>query len=295
MGGKGLPLGVRAGQLGLCLKTAQVDKIMNEIPAHATLLRAAGTAERPIALVTGATAGFGASIARRLVRDGYHVIATGRRLARLNDLAAELGDALLPVELDVTDRSAVRALPDSLPEGWRAVDVLVNNAGLALGLDKAWQTSADDWETMIATNISGMVEMTRALLPGMVERNRGHVIMLGSTAGRYPYPGANVYGGTKAFVEQFTQNLRSDLLGHAVRVTNVAPGLCGGSEFSLVRLRDAGQAAAVYDGTQPLTPDDIAETVSWIVGLPAHVNVNYIEMMPVCQASAGLAVDRKMG
>jgi 3-hydroxy acid dehydrogenase/malonic semialdehyde reductase len=248
----------------------------------------------PVALVTGATAGFGTAITRKLIKDGYRVIATGRRVERLHALAREQGEAVLPWPLDVADKAAVRALPTSLPVGWRDVDVLVNNAGLALGLQKAWETNIDDWETMIATNIGGIVETTRALLPGMVQRNRGHLIFLGSTAGRYPYPGSNVYGASKAFVDQFTQNLRSDLLGKSIRVTNVAPGLCGGSEFSLVRLKDGNKAEAVYENTSPLTPEDIADTVSWIVGCPPHMNVNYIEMMPTCQAAAGLAVDRTM-
>jgi 3-hydroxy acid dehydrogenase/malonic semialdehyde reductase len=172
--------------------------------------------------------------------------------------------------------------------------VLVNNAGLALGLEKAWQTNPQDWETMIATNVTGLVEITRALLPGMVARNSGHVVSLGSTAGTYPYPGANVYGATKAFVDQFMRNLRSDLLGRQVRATTIAPGLCGGSEFSQVRLGDQGKADAVYAGTAPLLPQDIAETVAWVLGQPAHVNINHVEMMPTCQASAGLAVDRSM-
>ncbi|MCP9319135.1 SDR family NAD(P)-dependent oxidoreductase [Acetobacter persici] len=248
----------------------------------------------PVALVTGATAGFGTAITRQLVKDGYRVIATGRRLERLQALAQELGDAVLPWQLDVSDKAAVRALPSCLPSNWQEVEVLVNNAGLALGVEKAWETNVDDWETMIATNISGIVETTRSLLPGMVSRNRGHLLFLGSTAGRYPYPGSNVYGASKAFVDRFTQNLRSDLLGKSVRVTNVAPGLCGGSEFSQVRLKDNDKAAAVYENTSPLTPEDIAQTVSWIVKCPAHMNVNYIEMMPVCQAAAGLAVDRTM-
>lgn len=248
----------------------------------------------PVALVTGATAGFGTAITRKLIKDGYRVIATGRRVERLHALVREQGEAVLPWPLDVADKAAVRALPTSLPVGWRDVDVLVNNAGLALGLQKAWETNIDDWETMIATNIGGIVETTRALLPGMVQRNRGHLIFLGSTAGRYPYPGSNVYGASKAFVDQFTQNLRSDLLGKSIRVTNVAPGLCGGSEFSLVRLKDGNKAEAVYENTSPLTPEDIADTVSWIVGCPPHMNVNYIEMMPTCQAAAGLAVDRTM-
>ncbi|OUI94742.1 malonic semialdehyde reductase [Acetobacter indonesiensis] len=245
-------------------------------------------------LVTGATAGFGHAIALRLVKDGFRVIATGRRLERLDALAKEAGENLLPFQLDMTDLDAVKALPGNLPQGWQQVDVLINNAGLALGLEKAWETKPADWEQMIATNVTGLVEITRALLPGMVERNAGHVISLGSTAGIYPYPGANVYGATKAFVDQFMRNLRSDLLGKQVRATNIAPGLCGGSEFSQVRLGDDAKAAAVYDKTKPLLPEDIAETVAWVLKLPPHVNINQIEMMPTCQASAGLAVDRSM-
>ncbi|QHC35706.1 SDR family NAD(P)-dependent oxidoreductase [Komagataeibacter xylinus] len=249
---------------------------------------------KKIALVTGATAGFGKAIATRLVRDGYRVIATGRRRERLDALAAELGPDLLAFELDMTDAPAIAALPGSLPEGWRDVDVLVNNAGLALGMEKAQEADIANWQTMIATNVTGMVELTRVLLPGMVARDRGHVVTLGSTAGTYPYTGGNVYGATKAFVRQFTRNLRCDLLGHNVRVTNIEPGLCGGSEFSTVRLRDPARAAAVYEGTKPLLPEDIAETLSWIIALPRHVNINEVEMMPTCQAAGGLAVARGM-
>lgn len=247
-------------------------------------------------LVTGATAGFGHAIARRLVREGHRVIATGRRQERLDALRDELGGAaLLPFRLDMCDLPAIHALPGSLPEGWSEVDALVNNAGLALGIALAQDVSWSDWETMIATNVTGLSAITHALLPGMVERNSGYVISLGSIAGTYPYKGGNVYGATKAFVEQFMLNLRADLLGTRIRVTNIEPGLCGGSEFSEVRLRDGSKAAAVYQGTTPLTPEDIAETVSWLIGLPAHVNVNRIEMMPVCQAPAGPAVDRHLG
>ncbi|MGS0646116.1 SDR family NAD(P)-dependent oxidoreductase [Komagataeibacter melomenusus] len=249
---------------------------------------------KQIALVTGATAGFGRAIATRLVRDGYRVIATGRRRERLEALAAELGPDLLAFELDMTDAAAIAALPGSLPEGWRDVDVLVNNAGLALGMEKAQEADLANWQTMISTNVTGMVELTRVLLPGMVARDRGHVVTLGSTAGTYPYTGGNVYGATKAFVRQFTRNLRCDLLGHNVRVTNIEPGLCGGSEFSTVRLRDPAKAAAVYEGTHPLLPEDIAETLSWIIALPRHVNINEVEMMPTCQAAGGLAVARGM-
>ncbi len=246
-----------------------------------------------IALVTGASAGFGEAITRRLVRDGHRVIATGRRQERLDALAAELGEAVLPFALDVTDAAAVGALPGSLPEAWRAVDILVNNAGLALGADPAWKVSQSDLQTVVATDVSGLVAMTRALLPGMVERNAGYVLSLGSTAGSYPYPGGHVYGASKAFVAQFMLNLKCDLVGTNVRVTSIEPGLVGGSEFSNVRFGgDAEKAAAVYKGTVPLNPGDIAETVGWLVALPAHVNINRIEMMPTCQAPGPLVIKR---
>lgn len=249
--------------------------------------------KRGVALVTGATAGFGHAIAHRLVRDGWRVIAAARRRERLEALHRELGDDLLPLVLDVTDSAAVSALPGCLPEGWREVDVLVNNAGLALGLDPAQTAKIGDWDRMVAVNVTGVLHMTRALLPGMVERDRGHVVMLGSIAGTYPYPGGHVYGASKAFVEQFALNLKADLVGRHVRVTNIEPGLCGGTEFSAVRFGgDQARADAVYAGTTPLTADDIAETVGWVVGLPAHVNINRIEMMPTCQASGPLTVKR---
>jgi 3-hydroxy acid dehydrogenase/malonic semialdehyde reductase len=244
-------------------------------------------------LVTGATAGFGDAFARRFIRDGHRVIATGRRAERLEALRAELGDRLHVVSFDVRDTQAVAGFVASLPEGWREVDVLVNNAGLALGLSPAWEASLAEWDQMIDTNIRGLVHLTRAILPGMVARNDGLIINLGSIAGAYPYPGGNVYGGTKAFVRQFSLNLRADLVGLNVRVTDIEPGLVGGSEFSAVRFGgDVEKAAAVYAGTRPLTPDDIAETAAWLVSLPSHVNINVIEMMPTCQASAALAVRR---
>jgi len=246
------------------------------------------------ALVTGATSGFGHAIAQRLVRDGHRVIAAGRRADRLAALQRDLGQSLLPLTLDVTDAAAVAALPGSLPEGWREVEVLVNNAGLALGLDPAQEADLDQLDRMIATNVTGLVHMTRALLPGMVARNRGHVVNLGSVASRYPYPGGHVYGGTKAFVKQFSLNLKADLVGSFVRITDVEPGLCGGTEFSTVRFSgDDARAAAIYKGTEPLTADDIAETVSWVVSLPRHVNINRIEMMPTCQAPGPLAIKRQ--
>ena len=246
-----------------------------------------------IVFVTGASAGFGAAIARKFVQAGHRVIATARRQDRLEALAAELGDALLPFELDVRDRAAVEALPAALPPEFAAVDVLVNNAGLALGLEPAQRASLDDWQTMIDTNCTGLVQVTRALLPGMVERNRGHVFNLGSVAGSWPYAGGNVYGATKAFVRQFSLNLRADLAGTALRVTDVEPGLCGGTEFSNVRFHgDDEKAAKVYQDVQALTAEDIADTVHWIATRPAHVNVNTIELMPVAQSFAGLTIHR---
>ncbi len=245
-------------------------------------------------LVTGATAGFGAAFTRRFARDGHRVIAAGRRAERLDALQAELGDSVLPLPLDVTDAAAVAALPGSLPEGWRQVDVLVNNAGLALGTGPAQGAKLADWDTMVATNITGLIHMTRALLPGMVERDSGHIVNLGSVAGNVSYPGGNVYGGTKAFVGRFTDNLKADLVGTGVRVTSIEPGLVGGSEFSNVRMGgDAEKAAAVYAGTTPLTPEDIAEAVAWVVGLPAHMNINSMEMMPTCQAVGPLVIKRR--
>jgi 3-hydroxy acid dehydrogenase / malonic semialdehyde reductase len=244
-------------------------------------------------LVTGATAGFGAAMARRFVRDGHRVIAAARRADRLRALHADLGAAVLPLALDVTDADAVAALPGSLPAEWRDVDVLVNNAGLALGRDPAHQAPIADWDRMVAVNVSGLMHMTHALLPGMVARNRGHIINLSSTAATYPYPGGHVYGASKAFVTQFSLNLRADLVGLSVRVTDLEPGLVGGTEFSVTRFGgDTARASAVYAGTVPLTADDIAEAASWVVSLPAHMNINRMEIMPTCQASGPLAIKR---
>ncbi len=244
-------------------------------------------------LVTGASAGFGEAISRRFAADGAKVILAARRLDRLSALAKELGDRTLPVAFDVADRGAVEKALGNLPEPFGAVDVLVNNAGLALGLSPAQSADLADWQTMVDTNINGLIYCTRAVLPGMVERGRGHIINLGSIAGRYPYPGGNVYGATKAFVKQFSLNLRADLLGTKVRVSNIEPGLCGGTEFSTIRFKgDDKKAASIYEGTEPLLAEDVAEAVHWVATLPPHVNINAIEMMPVCQAFAPLAVHR---
>lgn len=246
-----------------------------------------------IVFITGASSGFGAEMARVFVGHGHQVVISGRRQDRLDALAAELGDLALPIVLDVTDKASINEALAMLPQSWRQVDVLINNAGLALGTQPAHEASLADWETMIATNCTGLVSMTRALLPAMVERGSGLVINIGSVAARYPYPGGNVYGATKAFVDQFTLNLRADLVGTGVRATNIAPGLCGGTEFSNVRYKgDDAAAAKVYEGTQPLTAADIAATAYWIATLPAHVNINTIEMMPTCQGFSPLTIKR---
>ena len=248
-----------------------------------------------ITFVTGATAGFGAAIARRFVREGHRVIAAGRRRERLDTLKAELGEAGWTVELDVRDREAVFAAFASLPREFAEVDVLVNNAGLALGLETAPSARLDDWDTMVDTNVKGLMYCTRAALPGMVERDRRHIVNIGSVAAMYPYPGGNVYGASKAFVHQFSLNLRADLNGTAVRVTDVQPGMCAGTEFSEVRFRgDAARATKVYEGVAaPLSADDIADAVYWVASRPSHVNVNAIEIMPVAQAFNAFKIDRR--
>jgi len=245
-------------------------------------------------LVTGASAGFGASIAEKFLSEGHKVIASARRADRLEQLAARFAGRVHPLALDVTDPGSVaRSLAD-LPQAYQDVDVLVNNAGLALGLAPAHEAQLDDWDRMIATNCSGLVHVTRAIIPGMVRRARGTVINLGSVAGEVPYPGGNVYGATKAFVHQFTNNLNADLIGTGVRATSLEPGLVGGTEFSNVRFAgDDKRAASVYAGTQPLTPEDIADTVYWLAMLPEHVTVTSMTMMPNCQSFGPLVIKRQ--
>jgi 3-hydroxy acid dehydrogenase/malonic semialdehyde reductase len=245
-------------------------------------------------LVTGATSGFGLAIARRFAQAGHTVVAAGRRRDRLQALVGELGDhAVHALELDVRDRRAVEDAVAGLPAAFADIAVLVNNAGLAVGLEPAQAADLDGWEAMVDTNVKGLMYVTRAVLPGMVARDTGHVVNIGSTAASYPYPGGNVYGATKAFVRQFSLNLRADLVGTRVRVTEIDPGLVGGTEFSNVRFRgDDARAAGVYDGADALTPDDVADTVFWAATRPPRVNINVIELMPVSQAFGPLVVHR---
>jgi len=244
--------------------------------------------------VTGASAGFGVAIARRFVATGARVIVCARRADRLTGLAAELGTAVHAIELDVRDQASVERAIGALPPPFAEIDVLVNNAGLAKGLEPAQRAELDDWDEMIDTNCKGLVYTTHAILPGMVARGRGHVINIGSVAGSYPYPGGNVYGASKAFVHQFSLNLRSDLHGTGVRVTCVEPGLSSGTEFSTVRFNgDEARARGVYAGVDALTADDVAEAVHWAASVPAHVNVNTIELMAVAQSFAPFQIHRR--
>jgi 3-hydroxy acid dehydrogenase/malonic semialdehyde reductase len=249
-----------------------------------------------IILITGASSGFGEAIARRFAKDGSTLILAARNLEKLSALAAELSPfcSVHAARLDVTDPESVTTFFATLPTVFRRIDVLVNNAGLALGLEPAHQADFSDWETMIDTNITGLLRMTRAILPSMVEHNSGHIINIGSTAGNWPYPGGNTYGATKAFVQNFSRALRADLLGKNIRVTNIEPGMSE-TNFSSVRFKgDTAKADQVYKGTKPLGADDIAEIIHWVNAMPAHVNVNTLEVMPTCQAWSALAVNRSM-
>lgn len=245
-------------------------------------------------MITGASSGFGAATAQLFAERGNRLILIARRMDKLNELKERLsGDVDLHlVQLDIRDRQAVDGLVAGLPEQFQEIDLLINNAGLALGLEPAWQVALDDWDTMVDTNIKGLMYMVRAVLPGMVARNRGHIVNIGSTAGAWPYPGGNTYGGSKAFVEQFTRNLRADLLGTRVRATCIAPGMAE-TEFSQVRFKgDQQKAATVYSGTEPLTAHDVAAIIKWVAEQPPHVNINHLEVMCVQQAWGHFAVHR---
>ena len=249
-----------------------------------------------IALITGASSGFGEACARAFAAAGYALILVARSEEKLQQLAAELrpSTTVHGASADMMDAVAVKALVQNLPEPFRAVDVLINNAGLALGVAPAYDADLNDWETMVDTNIKGLMRITHHLLPGMVERNRGHIINMGSVAGSWPYPGGNVYGGTKAFVQQFSRNLRAELLGKQIRVTNLEPGMAE-TQFSIVRMKgNTEKASQVYENTQPLTAGDIADIALWVASLPPHVNINTLEVMPTCQAWNPFAVSRDM-
>jgi 3-hydroxy acid dehydrogenase/malonic semialdehyde reductase len=244
-------------------------------------------------LITGATSGFGLACGRRFAAKGWQLIITGRRAERLQALADEFPNTPMhQVVFDIRDRKQVEAMVKNLPDQFKNIDVLLNNAGLALGVAPAQEASLEDWETMVDTNIKGLCILTRTVLPGMIERNRGHIINMGSVAGTYPYPGGNVYGASKAFVKQFSNNLLTDLVHTRIRVTNIEPGLSQ-TEFSIVRLHgDKNKADDIYKGTQPITGDDIAEIIHWVASVPAHININAVEVMPVCQSCGPFVIHR---
>ncbi|RIY37494.1 SDR family NAD(P)-dependent oxidoreductase [Psittacicella gerlachiana] len=248
-----------------------------------------------IIFITGATAGFGKAIALRLLKEGHQVIGTGRRLEKLQEIQQAYPQTFYPLAFDLTDEQASKQALASLPESiGQHIDVLINNAGLAKGLEPAYQADFKDWQTMINTNVVGLSLLTNLILPTMVKNHQGYIINLGSIAGTYPYPGGNIYGATKAFVRQFSLNLRADLAGTGVRVTNLEPGLCGDTEFSQVRFRgDLDKASKVYENIAYITPEDIADIVSYLINLPAHVNINSLEVMPTAQTFNPLRVDAK--
>ena len=244
------------------------------------------------AFITGATSGFGRATARRFVEGGWNVVATGRRADRLDALRAECGERVHPLVFDMRDADAMQSVLAGLPDGLRGIDLLVNNAGLALGIAPAPQADLAQWRQMIDTNVTALATLTHALLPALVER-RGAIVNISSIAGSYPYTGGNVYGATKAFVTQFSLGLRSDLHGTGVRVTSIEPGLAE-TEFTLVRTGgDQDASDTLYAGTHPITDTDIAETIWWVANLPPHLNVNRLELMPVSQSFAGFQIHRE--
>lgn len=243
------------------------------------------------AFITGATSGFGRAATQRFVEAGWQVIGTGRRADRLDALQAELGDTFHPACFDIRDEAAMRAALDALPARFRGIDLLVNNAGLAQGTKPAQDALLSDWRTMIDTNITALVAITHALLPVLIER-KGGIVNIGSVAGSYPYPGGNTYGGSKAFVKQFSLGLRVDLHGTGVRVTDIEPGMAE-TEFTVVRTHgDQAASDKLYTGANPMTADDIAGAILWVATLPPHLNVNRLEIMPTSQSFAGFQVHR---
>lgn len=245
-------------------------------------------------LITGATSGFGSACAEIFSHNKWNVILTGRRKERLENMEKKLGkfSNVYTSELDVRNSSSVEKFITDLPQGFRDIDVLVNNAGLALGLDPAYEANLDDWDVMVDTNIKGLLYCTKSVLKTMVKKNSGHIVNIGSTAGNWPYPGGNVYGATKSFVQQFSRNLRADLLGTKVKMTNIEPGMAE-TEFSLVRFKgDKKKAEKVYENADLLQPEDVAEIIYWVINTPERVNINTLEVMATCQAWGPLQVHR---
>lgn len=249
-----------------------------------------------VVFITGASSGFGEACAHRFSIAGYTLLLAARRIDKLEALADKLqqNSPVHVAALDVTDSNSIDRFFSDLPDKFSQIHTLINSAGLALGMEPAYAAKLEEWETMIETNVKGLVRITRRVLPGMVQRNSGHIINLGSTAGSWPYPGGNVYCATKSFVQQFSRTLRADLLGKQIRVTNIDPGMAE-TNFSRVRMRgDDDKAADVYRGTKSLAADDIAEIIYWVTSVPPHVNINSMEVMPVCQGWGPLAVNREM-
>lgn len=266
---------------------------MNHIDTKTDTNHNADLNDRKLVVITGASSGFGRASARLFASKGWLVIAAARRVQRLQDLREELGEENCIIHpLDVTQDDSINQFVTFVLAQSACIDVLINNAGLALGLAPAHQADMVEWETMIQTNILGLIKITRALLPEMVENKHGHIINLGSVAGDYSYPGANVYGATKAFVERFSLNLRADLAGSNVRVTNIEPGLAE-TEFSEVRFGgDKEKAANIYNEVKPLVAEDIAESIYWCASQPEHVNINRMEIMATCQSSGPFVISK---
>lgn len=252
-----------------------------------------------VVLITGSTGGFGQAFARKFASIGAKLVLHGRNAEKLAQLTSSLRQIFPDVDIhevvfEITNKEAIKNALDQLPDEFHAIDVLINNAGGALGLDKAYEAEMDDWDTMIDVNVKSLARMTRFVIEGMAHRKRGHVINIGSTAGNYPYPGGNVYCAVKAFVKQFSLSLRADLAGTHIRVTNLEPGMAE-TQFSTVRFKgDVAKGNAVYANTVPLSAEDVAEAAFWVATLPPHVNVNRLEIMPTAQAFGPLTVERNV-